>query len=303
MNKPKQFLEFVQAELDKKEVGSLDEMNQQVSIIIEKFNSLPVAPFLGLSPTQMSNILYRPLSFENDVFTFECQNINKFKEVPLFRHSMFLLNKLKNEGEIKATQIGNLPRALVREMYNEFFFEERYARLPNNEDDVLGITMVKHVLEISGLMKKRTGKFSLTKKGENLLVKDGQAQIFNEVILTFLNEWNWAYGDGYPEFYQIQRSVVFNLYLLHKKCQDWVSDKEIGQFYLNAFPTLVQEAKWPFSPEDEVINCFSIRFLNRVCLPLGLLEAKEEVVEKGKRIEYYRVTRFFKESFGFKETV
>jgi len=92
---PKQLLELVKAEFAKKEVGSIDEMNEQLSVIMNNFNSVANAPFLGLSPSQMHNILYTPFHFHNDVFNFECQDMNKLKEVPLFKHA---LSFKQNEG-------------------------------------------------------------------------------------------------------------------------------------------------------------------------------------------------------------
>ncbi len=88
---PKQILELVKAEFANKEDGSLDEMNQQLSRMMNNFNSVPKSPFLGLSPDQIHNILYKPFNFHNDVFTFECQDVNKLKEVPLFKHALYLL--------------------------------------------------------------------------------------------------------------------------------------------------------------------------------------------------------------------
>lgn len=298
---PKQLLELVKTEFANKEIASLDEMNQKLSIIMSNLNSVAKSPFLGLSPNQMHNILYTPFNFQNEVFNFECDDISKLKEVPLLKHSLYLLNRLKDEGEIKATQTGNLPRALVREMYHEFFSRDRYARLPSTEDDILGITRVKHVLELSGLIKKRSNKFSLTKKGEGLLLENKLPELFNEIVLTFMNQWNWAFGDRYSDLPLIQKSIVFNLHLLHKKCQNWTHDKDLGQCYLEAFPALVKEANGYFGPEEEIINCFSTRFLSRVCLPLGLLELKEVEGEKVyDRKEYFKVTRFFVDSFKFR---
>jgi hypothetical protein len=186
-------------------------------------------------------------------------------------------------------------------MYHEFFSNDRYARLPSTEDDILSIVRVRHVLDLAGLIKKKSNKFSLTKKGEGLLQENKLLELYNEIFLVFMNEWNWAHGDRYSELGLVQRSAVFNIFLIHKECQDWIHNEELGKSYLEAFPALVNEASGYFGPEEEIINCFSTRFLSRVCLPLGLLELKEEEGEKVyDRKEYFRVTRFFVESFKFR---
>lgn len=301
LESPDDFIELVKAEFSKRELTSLDEMNQQLSVMKENFNSSPKSQFLGLSPVEMHNIVYEPFSLENAVFSFECRDNAKLKEVPLLKHSLYLLNKLKDAGEIKATQLGNLPRALVREMYEEFFSHDRYARLPNTEDDMIEIVRVRQLLCISGLMKKKSNKFTLTKKGENLLQESMWPELFRELTLCFMNQWNWAYGDSYSELPFIQSSAVFNLFLLHKKCQDWAYSGDVGQAYLHAFPNLVNEASGYFGPEEEIIRCFSTRFLNRVCLPLGLVEMREENGDGAYDYkQFYRVSRFFAEFFKFK---
>jgi hypothetical protein len=299
---PKQILELVKARFTNKEVESIDEMNQELSTIVGNLNLSPKSPFLGMSPAQMHSVLYSPFSFHNDVFTFECFDDNKLKEIPLLKHALFLLNKIREAGEIKSTQTGNLPRSLVREMFNEFFINDRYARMPNTEDDLLGVSRVRNILEISGLIKKRSSKFSLTQKGEKILVENKFIELFHDIFLTFMNDWNWSHGDRYSEFPLIQSSAIFNFLLIHKKCQDWTLDNQLGRFYLEAFPALIHEASQIIDPEREVANCFSTRFLSTVCLPLGLVELREEEGESVfDRKEYFRVTNFFVESFKFSQ--
>lgn len=298
-----QLLELVKKEFADKKIGSIEEANLHLSGIMKNYNTLPKSPFLGLSPDQMHKVLNGPFSLNNELFSIEHLNASELQKVPLFRHAVFLMDKLKSDGEIKATQTGNLPRALVREMYYEFFTNERYASLPNSENDLLALTTIKHVLSIAGLIKVRANKFSLTRKGVDLFQHSKYPELFQEVFLAFLSKWNWAYGDRYSELHFIQRSVIFNFYLLHKKCQNWILDKDLGQYYLNAFPALVNEAKGYLGPGEEVMSSFIFRFLYKVCLPLGLLEMKEEEGERPyDRKEYYRVTPLFKECFKFRST-
>ena len=213
--------------------------------------------------------------------------------------SIYFLKKLDEVGTIKATQKGNLSKNFVIELYHQFFSKERYARLPNREDDLPAITKLRHILDMSGLIKKRSNKFSLTKKGEKIIAGDKTLELFKLLVDHYFNKWNWGFEDTYPEFRLIQNSAVFNLYLLSKKAQEWILDKELGEIYLTAFPALVNEATDSyFSPEDQIMNSFCIRFLERGCLPMGLLQCKEE----GKGMErktYYKITPFFNQAFKF----
>lgn len=295
---PRDILEIVKERVSGNEFLTIDDLNQELSQVTYNQNNLPKAPFLGLSPGQMHNVLYRPFEFENNIFIINLSS-DQLTEVPLIKQASYFLKKLRETNDLKATQKGNLPKAFVVEMYNEFFREERYARLPNKEDDLLQLTRLKHLLDISGLIKKRRNKFSLTKKGETIVDKDNGEQLFKLLVDSFFNKWNWAYGDGYSELPLIQSSAVFNLYLLHKKARDWTLGEDLGKAFLNAFPALVNEVGDSyFGPEKEIINCFNIRFLDRVCRPLGILEFKEEGHGFDRKV-FYKVSDFFEDSFRF----
>ncbi|MFT6631874.1 MAG: tetratricopeptide (TPR) repeat protein [Bacteriovoracaceae bacterium] len=294
------FLGMVKDHFEDGDFTSIDEMNKKLERISTNKNSLPVSPFLGLSPNDMHGLMYSPFTLDNNIFSFECEDIEKLKNIPFLAQAIYFLKRLKKDGFIKATQKGNLSKAFVIEIYHEFFSKERYARQPNKEDDLPQLTRLKHILDMTGLIKKRGGKFSLTKKGEKLVEKEDFLALFKVLNDTLFNKWNWGFSDGYSELPLIQQTAAFNLHMLNKKAQSWVLDKELGQSYLEAFPMLVHEVGDSyFGPEKEVINCFCTRFLNRMCLPLGLLEIKEE--GKGfDRKEFYQVTPLFKSMFKFK---
>ena len=299
-----QFLEMIKNEFEMGEYNSLDEMNEKLSHFTRNHNEIPKSPFLGLSPSQMHEVLNSPFCLDNSLFKFEPSSDKELLEVPLVKQSLYLLNKLKDVGELKATQKGNLPKAFVIELYEEFFTKERYSRKPNKEDDLPQVTLLKHLLDLAGLIKKRKGKISLTKKGLSILDNNKTLDLFKVIFMTYTNKLSWSYSDGYPEFFLIQRSITFNLLLLFKKCEGWTLNKELGQFYIDAFPSLLNETSDTYysSPEGQIINAFSIRFLSRFCVPLGLLEFKEEKKKDWKYykfLEYFKPTGFFKSNFNF----
>jgi len=281
------------------EFSSIEEMNEELQKKTTNQNSMSASPFLGLSPNDMHEIIYSPFSLENHIFTFKSSEVADLKGAPFIAQAIYFMSKIKKDGFIKATQKGNLSKAFVVEIYNEFFSKEKYARLPNKEDNLPQLTRLKHILDMSGLIKKRSGKFSLTKKGEKIIEKENYLELFKILVSTLFNEWNWGYSDGYSELSLVQQTAIFNMHLLNKKAHDWTLGKELGKYYLEAFPMLVNEVEASyFGPEEEIIRCFGTRFLDRICLPLGFLELKEE----GKGFdskEFYRVTPLFKSIFSF----
>ena len=281
-------------------VSSLDELNSKLSEFLAEKNNAHVEHFLGISPSQMHQVLYSPFSLSNHLFSFDCVEESQLKDIPIIKQSYFFLSKLNEVGELKGTQLGNLPKNFVVEFYHLFLSNERYASVPNREDDLFQLTRLKHLLDLSGLIKKRNKKFSLTKKGHEILVQDNSKQLFEEIILTWTNNFNWGFGDRYSNLSLIQRSAVFNFYMLNKLSSNWIEDKELGTRYLGAFPDLVHDVWDSISgPEREIVNCFSLRFLERFCVPLGLIEKKEEGDNYSNRKTFYKTASFFKNNFKF----
>jgi hypothetical protein len=297
-------LEKVKEDFSNREFESIEEVNRELSTYYNDYNNRPIDTFLGLSPTQMAVVLNTSFTLGNIVFEVEDVVKEEIIQIPLMKQVLHFLNKLKEAVELKATQKGNLPKAFVIELYEEFFKDDKYARKPCREDDLPQATRLKHLLEMAGLMKKRNNKFSLTKKATIIIEKSKIKDLFELIFTVFANKWNWGFFDGYPEMYMIQRSVAFNFLIIHNKCKDWTLDDVLGKAYLEAFPEIVREIP-PISystPEQRAINCFNVRFLSRFCVPMGILEVKHKRVKKEKyfeTVEYYKTTEFFNKNFKF----
>ena len=289
------------AHIENKQLSSFEEIKQELDQFFYSHNEKPVDDFLGLSPIQM-RCIYRPFSLKNDIFVFKYGDHfeTKIKEIPFLEQAFYFLNRLYELGELKATQIGNLPRFFVMELYQKFFLEKDPIFKPNKEDDLLDVKRLRYILNMVGLIKKRKNKFHLTKKGKNLIKDKKIKELFNELVLILFNKWNWGAFDAYSELPLIQSSGVFSIHLLNKKAKNWVSEEELGNLFFKAFPALVYEVnkKSFFDPKTEIINCFNLRFLDSVCLPIGLVDKK--IKGTGiNRVVYYKLSSFFKQHFKF----
>jgi hypothetical protein len=292
----------IQEEISSNKFNSLEEINEHLKKFYTNLNQEPLDKFLGLSPTQLNKIIYYPIKLGEGLMDFPCPQADQISEVPLIKQSLYFLNKLKASGEFKATQKGNLPRLLVRELYEEFYGQEDYfVRTPNTEEDVPEAMLLRSLLEFSGLIKKRNNKFSLTKKGDGYLQSSDDKSMYIDLFHACINEWNWACLDNYEDLNMIQQSAAFNFYLIHLKAQDWVMDKDLGKIYFEAFLHLADEvpARAIWSPRTEIINCFNYRFLERVCRPLGLIELQKKDRKYLDRNTILRVSSFFKNNFRF----
>lgn len=292
------FEEEIQLLLDGR-CSSEEELQMKLNALMERKNNDGIEQFFGLSPNDMQKVLYVPFSLSNTLFVFkpdeEC-----LKEHPFLKEVLFFLKKLKDLGELKGTQLGNLPRNFVQEFYHLFHSQEGHGLIPYREEDLYQLSRLKTVLMECKVIKKRNNKFSLTQKGLKVLEANSQTELFSELVTSWARSYNWAHDDRMNQILFIQQSAVFNFYLLHKMAQDWVLDEELGNAYLNAFPFLAEEVKSSFwGPKKEIRSAFVLRFLERFCLPLGFVEKREEG-DWEKRKTFYRVKPFFQHSFLFR---
>lgn len=291
--------EFKQS-IQGQEYNSMEELNAELASFFQAKNNRKIDSFMGLSPNQMQEILYDKFEFINCVFDIKFDK-SLFLEAPFFKQSLFFLKKIENNGFLKATQKGNLPRAFIIELFDTFF-SVNYFLKPTKEADLIQASVLKHILNLSGLIKKSKSKFSLTKKGSLLLARGNELEIFETTLLCYISKFNWGFRDNYSDLNLIQKSVIFGLYMLHKKCDEWTLDSDISKIFLDAFPDLVIEcdSKQYSTPEQQVLNAFSIRFLEQFCLPWGFLEEKIEGERYKDGKVFYRTTEFFRKSFSLK---
>lgn len=266
-------------------------------------NTRPVPDFLGLSPLQMHSIITNPFD-DNAAIVSLSAAINEIgpEKIPILFQLQYFLKKLQEPGPLKATQKGNLPRAFVRDLYeNRYRQFEEFDFKPNREDDFPLITAHKHLLISAGIIKKQYNAYSLTKKGRAVIEKNDMDTLYELLFKTWIDKFNWGYLDGYGTFGLIQAGTIFSLYILKLKAARFIEGKKLGGIFLNAFPDLAKESAPLYStPEEEAIDCYILRFLRRFCVPFGLVDEECEGELKTGRNCRYKTTPLFRTLFTWK---
>lgn len=105
----------------------------------------------------------------------------------------------------------------------------------------------------------------------------------------FVEQFNWAYWDGYPELRLIQHAFLFTLYLLMRYGDVSRSQLFYEEAFLCAFPILLDEvpSSQPFSPDETVRHTYTGRSLVHFAGFLGL--AMVEPVSDELLCREYRV--------------
>lgn len=288
-----ELFETLREEAQKKPFDSVIELSAFAAKKAQQMNQRGVPEFLGLSPDQMHKIIYRPFSFEPGPVAFVANDQTSFEGVPIIQEAIHLLNQIGAEGGLKATQKGNLPRVVVRELWERFYKSKVYPFPPTGEEDCRPIFSLRYWLQESGYIKKRQGKFSLTRKGQHLRSNN---ELYRDLFQCAANRFNWGYGDRYAELPLLQQTLEFHLFVLTQKARDWIATKDLGLIFFNAFPTLEREVRPQYrEAKDEIISCFKFRFLHRFAERFGLVEfTKDSIFATDPQI---KATAFFQENF------
>ncbi len=273
-------MEEIGEQISDQAFGSLAEANEFIGRFMERKGSVSQIDFLGLSSHQIHRVLYDPLETLEDMVRFNhALEPEAFQEIPVVKNTLVFLSRLKDLGPIKSTAKGNLPLAFARELYDAFIYpSDRFHPRIRSEEEAVSVNSLRHVLKMCGWLKKAKNHYSLTVKGTKLVEQGFSASHFFTLMNVFVRRFNWAFQDRYPLFWIIQGGAVFSLYLLHRKAQQFVTDKILADSFVRAFPAVLGEAEAAFyaAPSDEVGSCFSLRFLERFCEYFGLVDIRRE---------------------------
>lgn len=266
-------------------------------------NNTPVDDFLGLSPTEIHNLLYdtfgdkSPVQFRDDI------DDKTLEQIPLFRIVEDYLKIIQRDKHIKLTPLGALPKKVMVELYDKRFLLDEHIESGITklwkEDDCIAIRSARLTAEIAGLVKKVSGKLTLTKTATNLLETNNRLQIFRQFFQAFTNKFLWSFNDGYPEQPIGQLGWAFSVIMLDKfgeqpQAIDLYADK-----YLRAFPMFITFFQPDYStPERQFFRCYGIRTFDRFFLWFGFVTVDKQKIfidldtDKFKRTDLVR--RIFK---------
>lgn len=197
------------------------------------------------------------------------------RKIPILNQIKYLANMIKEAGEIKLTKLGFLPTDLVADIYAQGFIKDGYLERRKvkqlKEGDVTSITLSRILLTISGLVKKRSNKLSLTKQGQQIIQNDDD--LVQLIMKTYGLKFNWAYFDGYGENGIGQIGFGFSLILLSRYGHEWQSDRFYAKKYFKAFPDLLNVPDSLYG--DSIVeceDCYSYRFLENFSTYFGLVD-------------------------------
>lgn len=211
-------------------------------------------------------------------------------EVPMFRLFRQFLYELQAVQPLKLTTKGNLPRSMVRQLYNHRIIASEYIDKGTvkllSEEDFFPIHLSHLLCDLAGLVKKRVGKLSLTKLGEQAIKDD--VKLYHTLLKAYCEKFNWSYMT-YDEENIVQYGWATVVCQLLTFGDEERNADDYARAYLADFPQML--AAFPnneyFPPEWRFLSCFHLRFFNRLCGFFGLATERAEKDESAISSNYF----------------
>jgi hypothetical protein len=217
------FLKEIRRAMEGRSFASIEEAQAFIDLFSLKWNRAAIPTFDGLSPEQMSRLLYFPFDSPH-IVTF-APTLNNPPDAPIAAIFALLAAAIGERG-IKTTATGNLPLSVVRPATLAYLGEHSYAERTHygalrSELDARELHVTRLMAVLAGLMRKYRGSFVLTKLCRSQMSRNGLAGVYPLLLRAHLAKFNWAYGDMYGDLRLIQDSALFTLLLLHRHGNEW----------------------------------------------------------------------------------
>jgi hypothetical protein len=225
---------------------------------------------------------------------------------PRLTNARILLQAVIERDGLPTTKAGNLQRVFVAEMLERMTWPDGFAETVRhmnkaiNEDDVWGLHVLRVLLEVAGLLRRRKGRFKVTRAGRRLAEEQKAGALLAHLFRAYFRDFNLAYGDRDVAAPDLQAVVPLLLWRIGAEARSWVDPEVLAARVLPG--SLRNDPEDPPMFSDGGVT----RCERRVVEPLvgfGLLEERGLSSSNGRwwerRVEV-RVAPLFDHLLGFR---
>lgn len=280
------------------EFASVDEVNRHLAERTRDYNAAPQADLGGLSPDEMSQLLYGDWTTSGALRLNETLALAELRDVAMLADARTLLEFVATTGPVKETAAKYLPPKVVAVLMPQLRLpgQLRFAAAHNEpaakkESDHLWLSALRQTLMYAKLLARRAG-LRVTPKGRELLGDDRAGALYALLFRTFFRELDLRFFSASDEHSGLQSTVAYSFLKLRTVAREWQTSEVLAQ------QAWLASAKDPASALDkEYGDLRHYAFRQRVLEPLvefGLLEQRELPSERrwDATVEY-RVTPLF----------
>ena len=282
--------------------SDLDEANTAIQQITNRHNNTPRREFQGLSPAQVTRLIYTEWNAPDSPIQINQQlKAEQLENVAFLTNARTFLNALAQEPA-KATEAGNLNRIFIAKLLGEITWPPGYLEELHrgnkviNEEDAWPIHITRIILTQAGLIRKHKGSFRITKKGNDLRLEDEAGALYFSLFMAYFRKFNLAYLDRCPPCPGVQQTLGYSLYVIRRYAKKWIDPSKLaGRIYL---PTVQDEF-----PEGTFGDLHRIAMETRIIEPLeafGLLRCQWVQRQYIKKLQRIRTTPLYQEFMRIK---
>jgi hypothetical protein len=278
--------------------ATIDELNAALEAAIARQNRRPQAELGGLSPEQVHGLVMSDWHGpESAIRLDESIGLDELEPARTLHDARLILTMFAERGTVRATARGNLPRAFVHEFRDRMREPAvRREELPPepralNEADVFRLFLPRVLLEVAGLIKRRKGDFSRTRRGEQLSTGERAGELFSILVRTAFRRLDLEFMDWFGPAPAFQRHIGYTLYAFGRVGADWRKLEELAD-------RLVLPGVRPLLPPNRYFDPAAFLLQSRFLRPLqqfGLAEKRAspgESDELGQHLEYRKSPLF-----------
>jgi hypothetical protein len=212
---------------------TMEELNAALEGRGSAYNQRPQRELGGLSPDRAHRLLTDDWSGRGVLRVDVALPLEALASASTLRNARLLLGALNRHGAVKATAKGNLPRALMAELIPAIAWpgngEDVLFAETGNEQDAFPFHIVRLLLELAGLIKRRSGKFSLTRRGQDHLGSAQAGALFAVLFRTHFRMLNLAYLDRWhEEVRDFQQTIAYSLFQFEQRAADWMTAERLS---------------------------------------------------------------------------
>ena len=284
--------------IGEQDFASVDEANEKLQGIMSARNTTPDPEMGGLSPEQVSRLIY--LSWDDNNFPLKFNKeltLSELKNSSLFTNATILLKTLiEMEKEPTATAAGNLNRKIVKILFDKVIIDEDHKKFiieynkVINEIDIFDVHTARVVCQSAGLIHKRKNKFLVVKKYHNLLSEERAGELYALLFESYFRKFNIGYVDRLPSLDSIQHTIAYSLYRLGKVAGSYIGVDELSEKIL--LPAVLKEIREALSDYIFIGWIVGARIINPL-KDFGIIECKYKRSKGYSEIDKVRKTMLF----------
>lgn len=303
---PDPVIRRISEELSGRDFPSIEDCQREIDHITQEHNTRPDPEMGGLSPAQVSVLLYTDWNTEKCPMKLNPNlSLAEVANIPLFHNARVLLSTLiEMQGEPTATEKSGV---LNRKISNRIVDQLMLTKLDQvlmpilkkrsyiDEESLQTLRLLRIICQCADLIHLRKKQYLVKKKHQDLLLDENAGKLYRWLFTAYLRKYNMGYGDRLTGLEGIQFTIGYILHRIQKTLNDFTPvSTVIDRLFLPAVKKELDQLPKMIKKEFAV----KIRLLEPLEY-LGIIECRWDEDDKMPNIKAVRKTALLDRFISF----